>query len=453
MLPKNLDYAASAIMAAQQLEPPAQGHESMRYVVGDLLDWQALMHQIQAELSPPSPAPGDASEEKEGSMEAVTDPPRTGPPFLFDIVLDKSTSDAIATGPDVVFGEAEEMEEMLRMLQRGTSSSSSLEKDRKDEASDSSTGSTAAAATAEPCCPLFPPEWYALHMPGSDSSFQQYLDYLVLHSQSDPNSSLHSISLSSTPASNSNANSRTASNNALSNMSPSDKKLPPHLPLPGSASSRYDCARPAVAHSDMGEREVSSSAISSESAESAPKSHPVASGTQPSLGSGSGSGSGLGSGSGSGSGPGSGSGSGLGSGESGRSGNSNANSNTNNSSTSLGSSKAVHRVDPLVVLATHLAALVRPGGVWLIMSYSADRCAFLERPLHSPHHTPFARRHPRAPPSGGAQAHGAAPAPPAALRHPSDFWTLEDTQAIPITSESGSAPPIFHHRYVLRRTV
>jgi hypothetical protein len=86
-------------------------------------------------------------------------------------------------------------------------------------------------------------------------------------------------------------------------------------------------------------------------------------------------------------------------------------------------------IDPLQLLALHLAAIVRPGGVWLALSYSANRFPFLE--------------------NGGTDKE---PDMVGASR----WWRVEAVDPIEVPSAANKhgvhAPTIMHHLYRLRRT-
>ncbi|EIN09511.1 hypothetical protein PUNSTDRAFT_143054 [Punctularia strigosozonata HHB-11173 SS5] len=93
-------------------------------------------------------------------------------------------------------------------------------------------------------------------------------------------------------------------------------------------------------------------------------------------------------------------------------------------------------VEALEVLALHLAAVVKPHGVWIALSYSSNRFPFLkndslchdaeERDVHACGLAPFA------------------------------FWTVERKEAVDAPSgqsrEGVHAPPVQHWIYVLRRS-
>lgn len=93
------------------------------------------------------------------------------------------------------------------------------------------------------------------------------------------------------------------------------------------------------------------------------------------------------------------------------------------------------RMDPLEVLAVHLAALVRPGGVWVALSYSDHRFGCLKRRER------------------GRDTHD---------RGVWRLWEVESVESVDTTKDSDSeeegrrrrayAPVIQHHLYILRRT-
>ncbi|KZV99513.1 hypothetical protein EXIGLDRAFT_724991 [Exidia glandulosa HHB12029] len=90
------------------------------------------------------------------------------------------------------------------------------------------------------------------------------------------------------------------------------------------------------------------------------------------------------------------------------------------------------QLEPMILLALHLAALVRPGSVWLAMSYSSTRFDFLD----DVHALPGVARL-------------------------NDLWTVERKEEVEafeqvVPDAPGSThvhrPPIMHNVYVLRRT-
>jgi hypothetical protein len=87
-------------------------------------------------------------------------------------------------------------------------------------------------------------------------------------------------------------------------------------------------------------------------------------------------------------------------------------------------------VDPLQVLALHLAAIVKPKGVWIILSYSSNRFPFL---------------------AGGGTGEGEAD-----VVHADRWWEVEMVESVEAPSAAGKdgvhVPTVMHHLYVLRRT-
>jgi hypothetical protein len=88
-------------------------------------------------------------------------------------------------------------------------------------------------------------------------------------------------------------------------------------------------------------------------------------------------------------------------------------------------------LEPLQLLALHLAAIVRPEGVWVVLSYSADRFPFLQQ--------------------GAAEESQQSPELDA-----SRWWTVETVDEVEAPSgqqrEGVHAPQVTHRAYVLRRT-
>ncbi|KAH9835916.1 uncharacterized protein C8Q71DRAFT_763951 [Rhodofomes roseus] len=89
------------------------------------------------------------------------------------------------------------------------------------------------------------------------------------------------------------------------------------------------------------------------------------------------------------------------------------------------------RVDPVALLALNLAPLVRPGGLWIILSFSSSRVSFLGR-----RDTKNTRS--------------------SMTLDPALYWSLEehDTVDAPtgLSKEGVHAPPVQHHVYILRRS-
>ncbi|KDN41870.1 hypothetical protein K437DRAFT_258092 [Tilletiaria anomala UBC 951] len=82
------------------------------------------------------------------------------------------------------------------------------------------------------------------------------------------------------------------------------------------------------------------------------------------------------------------------------------------------------RIHPVRLLAVHLAAVVKPGGIWLILSYSSIRCEFLQD--------------------------SAFPEDELAINR---LWVLDRTVPLEVEDASGSAfaPKVQHWCYALRR--
>ncbi|OCH87461.1 hypothetical protein OBBRIDRAFT_796167 [Obba rivulosa] len=83
---------------------------------------------------------------------------------------------------------------------------------------------------------------------------------------------------------------------------------------------------------------------------------------------------------------------------------------------------------PVGLLALHLASLVRPGGIWISLSYSSSRFAFLDHPVEND--------------MGSI--------------HPGVFWALERVEGVEAPSgqqKTGiNAPNVLHQVYIMRRT-
>jgi len=98
------------------------------------------------------------------------------------------------------------------------------------------------------------------------------------------------------------------------------------------------------------------------------------------------------------------------------------------------SSPALH-IHPVDLLALHLAALVRPGGLWMTLSFSSNRFPFLGVAEDD---------------TNGGNDRGATDTDPAC------YWTLEEL--MPVEAPSGHdrpgvhTPIIHHYVYVLKRT-
>ncbi|KZT74991.1 hypothetical protein DAEQUDRAFT_720195 [Daedalea quercina L-15889] len=85
------------------------------------------------------------------------------------------------------------------------------------------------------------------------------------------------------------------------------------------------------------------------------------------------------------------------------------------------------KLEPVHLLALNLAALVGPGGVWIIVSYSSSRVSFLEKE------------------SGGRIG----------TIRTGLYWSLDQHDTVDAPTGQGKegvyAPPVQHHVYVLRR--
>lgn len=98
-------------------------------------------------------------------------------------------------------------------------------------------------------------------------------------------------------------------------------------------------------------------------------------------------------------------------------------------------------VDPLRLLALHLAALVRPGGRWLALSYSAARFPFLSR-------------------GGGVPAEDAvclcAEGVAGCAVDADRYWEIEEVRTVEAPTgqerEGVHAPAVMHYVYILQRT-
>ncbi|KAI0727824.1 hypothetical protein C8Q72DRAFT_838103 [Fomitopsis betulina] len=92
--------------------------------------------------------------------------------------------------------------------------------------------------------------------------------------------------------------------------------------------------------------------------------------------------------------------------------------------------KSEVKVEAVHLLALNLATLVRPGGVWIVLSYSSNRVSFLK--------------------TGNSQDGESS------ILNPRVYWSLEEHSAIDAPtgqSQAGVfAPPVQHHVYVLRRS-
>ena len=94
-------------------------------------------------------------------------------------------------------------------------------------------------------------------------------------------------------------------------------------------------------------------------------------------------------------------------------------------------------IAPMELLAVHLAALVRPGGLWVALTFSASRFAFLDRGERS--HADDSRARP---PSGPGSA----------------YWSIEEvkpvnapTGALEDTARVVHAPAVQHYVVLIRR--
>ncbi|EPT01547.1 hypothetical protein FOMPIDRAFT_1120190 [Fomitopsis schrenkii] len=91
------------------------------------------------------------------------------------------------------------------------------------------------------------------------------------------------------------------------------------------------------------------------------------------------------------------------------------------------------KVEPVHLLALNLAPLVRPGGVWIVLSYSSSRVSLL-----SSHES-------REGQDGDSS-----------ILNPGIYWSLEEHSAVDAPTgqnkEGVFAPPVQHHVYVLRRS-
>ncbi|KAH9937320.1 uncharacterized protein B0H18DRAFT_867595, partial [Fomitopsis serialis] len=89
-------------------------------------------------------------------------------------------------------------------------------------------------------------------------------------------------------------------------------------------------------------------------------------------------------------------------------------------------------LDPVQLLALNLASLVRPGGVWIILSFSSSRASFLGN------HSPKESRE------------------DTDTMDPALHWSLEEHHMVDAPTgqsrEGVYAPPVQHHLYVLRRS-
>ncbi|EPQ54479.1 hypothetical protein GLOTRDRAFT_129842 [Gloeophyllum trabeum ATCC 11539] len=97
-----------------------------------------------------------------------------------------------------------------------------------------------------------------------------------------------------------------------------------------------------------------------------------------------------------------------------------------------GSAEKNPTLSALEVLSLHLATCVKPGGIWIALSYSSDRFPFL-----------------RSSNSSSRQEHKK-------MSHSSIYWTIENVVAVDAPSGQDKpgvhAPRVQHHLYVLRRT-
>lgn len=91
------------------------------------------------------------------------------------------------------------------------------------------------------------------------------------------------------------------------------------------------------------------------------------------------------------------------------------------------------KVEPVHLLALNLAPIVRPGGVWVILSYSSSRASFLEGHVRKTIQDEES-----------------------SSLDPGDYWSLEEHSTVDAptgqSKEGVFAPPVQHHVYVLRRS-
>ncbi len=96
-------------------------------------------------------------------------------------------------------------------------------------------------------------------------------------------------------------------------------------------------------------------------------------------------------------------------------------------------------LEPFKVLALHLASLVKPGGMWIALSYSERRFPFLSA----------SNNHKNRPADEGDEGDGGEPT----ALDVSRFWELERVEKVDAPSGGNAhAPVIQHHLYILRRT-
>ncbi|KAI0094268.1 hypothetical protein BDY19DRAFT_912032, partial [Irpex rosettiformis] len=89
-------------------------------------------------------------------------------------------------------------------------------------------------------------------------------------------------------------------------------------------------------------------------------------------------------------------------------------------------------LEPLEILAVHLASLVEPGGLWIALSYSSHRFPFLTVKENGEDKT--RRDGPK-------------------LLDASRFWEVEKVEQVDALSGGNVyAPTVQHHLYMLRRT-
>ena len=91
------------------------------------------------------------------------------------------------------------------------------------------------------------------------------------------------------------------------------------------------------------------------------------------------------------------------------------------------------KVEPVLLLALNLASIVRPGGVWAILSYSSNRASFLETSL----------------PKDSLENENS-------TLDPGVYWSLKEHSTVDAptgqSKEGVYAPPVQHHVYVLQRS-
>lgn len=89
------------------------------------------------------------------------------------------------------------------------------------------------------------------------------------------------------------------------------------------------------------------------------------------------------------------------------------------------------KVDPVQLLALHLASLVRPGGIWIVLSFSSSRCSLIRTKASEEVHE-------------------------ADSIDPSRYWAVQDMGTVEAPSGNSKpgvyAPAVYHYVYVLCRT-